>query len=159
MVARKKKDNDPNYLKSKAARLPVVPFSNEAKELYLKCRELDSITQQNLQDIAHRVCGAFGIKMIPVVFDGVQPRQVKQTTRGRMTAKTQGYYMRSFLGSNILIYRLTAARRQVRSPKAAISTLLHELVHYMDYEITGLAKSIHSSGFYWRIGQLTDMLS
>ena len=151
--------NNDNYGKSQKARLPVVNFSDEAKVLYRQCRELDSITQQNLQDLAHRVCGAFRIQMIPIVFDGVQPRQVKQTTRGKMTAKTQGYFRRSCLGSNILIYRLTAARRQQRSPKGAISTLLHELVHYMDYEVNGLAKSIHSSGFYWRIGQLTDMLS
>ncbi len=152
------RDND-NYNKSQKATLPSVNFSREAKKLYHQCRELDSITQQHLQDLAHRVCGAFQIPMIPIVFDGVQPKVVKQSTRGKMSIKTQGHFMRSFLGSNIQIYRWTAARRQQRSPKGSISTLLHELIHYLDYEVTGLVKSIHSSGFYQRIGQLTEMLS
>ncbi len=151
--------NNNNYNKSQKATLPVVNFSREAKELYRQCRELDSISQQNLQDLAHRVCGAFQIPIIPVVFDGVQPKVVKQSTRGKMSIKTQGLFIRSFLGSNIQIYRWTAARRQQRSAKGSISTLLHELVHYMDYEVSNLPKSIHSRGFYNRIRQLTEMLS
>ncbi len=147
---------DENYIKSKEARLPVVGFSDEAKKLYRNCRELSSITQTHLQDLAHRVCGAFGIAMIKVVFDGVQP----SSNDGRkMTVKTQGVFRRSFCGSNIQIYRWTAARRQQRSPKGAIATLLHELVHYLDMEIIGLDKSIHTGGFKWRTSQLTEMLS
>lgn len=147
---------DENYRKSKEARLPVVDFSDEAKKLYRNCRELSSITQTHLQDIAHRVCGAFGIAMIQIVFAGVQP----SSNNGRkMTVKTQGVFRRSFCGSNIQIYRLTAARRQQRSPKGAIETLLHELVHYLDMEIIGLDRSIHTTQFRMRIDQLKNMLS
>lgn len=157
MILREKKmTKDENYRKSKEARLPIVDFSDEAKKLYRECRELGSITQTHLQDIAHRVTGRFQIPMIQIVFDGVQP---SSNDGRRMTLKTQGVFRRSFCGSNIQIYRLTAARRQQRSAKGAISTLLHELVHYLDIEIIGLDKSIHTGGFKWRIGQLTEMLS
>ena len=146
-----------NYNKSQEETLPILSFSFPTKEEYKRGRELEGITEQKLQKIADAICCEFSVPTIPVSFKGIQPHN---SNGRRLTKKTMGVFRRTNFGnSNIQVYRYTAKQKKQYSPKSAISTLLHELCHYFDYRVCGLKKSIHSKGFYNRIGQLVDMLS
>ena len=145
-----------NYIRSREARLPTAVIGNDTKKAYADCRHIEVISEYHLRKLSDLICRDFGVKSIPVDFDGREPHKRKG---GKLSRKTHGTF--SQLGTNrrIHIYKYTAARQQIRASKAATGTLLHEIIHYFDYVITKLSNSIHSSGFYKRIGQLKDMLS
>ena len=146
-----------NYQKSQEETLPTLSFSSPTREEYKRGRELEEITEQKLQRIADAICCEFSVPTIPVSFKGTQPHN---SNGKRLTRRVMGVFRRSGFGdSSIQVYRYTAKQKKQYSPKSAISTLLHELCHYFDYRVCGLKKSIHSKGFYNRIGQLVDMLS
>ncbi len=145
-----------NYELSNIKKLPAKNIPDSLKKLYKKSRELKVITNQTLKEIADNICSVYNIEKIPVMFAGTEPHKVDAKSRLRM--KIMGTHRRSKLGSTIIIYKYTAKQRKIRSAKGAISTLLHELVHYLDYEVCGLQNSIHSKGFYNRIQQLTKAL-
>ena len=146
-----------NYQQSQEQTLPTLSFSTITKKEYERGRELENMTEQQLQIIADAVCSEFGVVQVPISFEGRQPHKHdgKRLKRWKM-----GVHQRTnFENSRIRIYKYTAVRQKQYAPKSAISTLLHELCHYFDYRVCGLRKSIHSAGFYKRIGQLKDMLS
>jgi DNA primase catalytic subunit len=145
-----------NYTISKQAVLPRVRLSDEAKKAYAECVSSSEITENRLVNLCDLVCRDFGVSRIHVEFSGTEPHKRKRNG-GRLSQKTHGIFV---LGQNqrIHIYKYTAARQQVRASKAATHTLLHEIIHYLDYAVLGLTNSIHSSGFYRRIGQLQDLL-
>jgi hypothetical protein len=142
-----------NYEKSKAAELPPVSFGILTRTLYQKCREKDSINGTDLQEIAYRVCGTYQVPPCNVNFSGRQPHNHDGR---RLKRKVFGNYN---TGSHTInIFKLTAVRQQQITPKVALDTLLHELCHHLDLWTVKLSKTIHSSGFYKRIGQLHNML-
>ncbi len=146
-----------NYQQSQQETLPALSFSEIAKKEYEKGRELENITEQQLQKIADAVCSEFKVPCIPIKFKDRQPHKHDGK---RLKRYLLGKHQRTnFENSRIQVYKYTAVRQKQIAPKTAISTLLHELCHYFDYRICGLRKSIHSKGFYNRIGQLRDMLS
>lgn len=146
-----------NYQQSQTKTLPTLSFSEITKKEYEKGRELENITEQQLQKIVDAVCSEFSVSIIPISFEGRQPHKHD----GKRLKRYQlGVHQRTNFGnSRIQIYKYTAIRQKQRAAKGAISTLLHELCHYFDYSICGLRKTIHSKGFYNRIKQLRDMLS
>ena len=145
-----------NYEKSKKATLPTLSFSTITKKEYTKGRELENISERELQRIADAICCEFSVPTIPVSFEGKQPHS---SDGKRVTKKVMGVCRTHFGISSIQVYKYTAKQNKQYAPKSAISTLVHELCHYLDYRVCGLKKSIHSKGFYGRIRQLTDMLS
>ncbi len=151
------KEYQDNYQESQKATLPTLSFSTITKKEYKLGRESENITIQQLQKIADAICSELGVGQVPITFEGRQPHKHD----GKRLKRYQlGVHQRtSFGNSRIKIYKYTAMRQKQRSAKGAISTLLHELCHYLDYNICRLEKSIHSGGFYKRIGQLKDMLS
>jgi hypothetical protein len=52
----------------------------------------------------------------------------------------------------------TAQRRQVVAFKTFLRTLLHEIVHHLDYELLELEDSLHTEGFYKRESSLFHRL-
>ena len=150
-----------NYTKSKTATLPTLSFSTITKKEYTKGRELENISEKELQRIADAICCEFSV---PTILINFKDRQPHKSDGKKITEKTQGIYQRTNFGNEkITVYKYTASRKQQRSPKGAISTLVHELCHYFDFRVIGLTRSPHTGnkdhGFYGRIRQLTDMLS
>jgi len=147
-----------NYTRSKKSKLPTVNIRNDTKKVYADCRHIEVISEFHLKRLSDLICRDFGVESIPVEFEGREPHKKRG---GKLSRKPHGIFSQSGFGTNrrIHIYKYTAARQQIRASKAATSTLLHEIIHYFDYEITKLSNSIHSSGFYQRISQLQDMLS
>jgi len=155
------KEYNDNYIKSKTATLPTLSFSTITKKEYTKGRELENISEKELQRIADAICCEFSV---PTILINFKDRQPHKSDGKKITEKTQGIYQRTNFGNEkITVYKYTASRKQQRSPKGAISTLVHELCHYFDFRVIGLTRSPHTGnkdhGFYGRIRQLTDMLS
>lgn len=147
-----------NYTESQQAVLPTVVIGNDTRAKYAECRGAGTITESQLVQLSDLICRDFGVNRIPVKFEGREPHR---TRGGKLSRKTHGVFRQTTIGTNrrIHIYKYTAARQQVRASKASTETLVHELIHYFDYVVNKLSNSIHSSGFYKRMGQLKDMLS
>lgn len=58
----------------------------------------------------------------------------------------------------ITIWMRTAELRKVVAYRAFVRTLLHEVLHHLDYEHFGLADSFHTEGFYQRESSLAHQL-
>ena len=54
----------------------------------------------------------------------------------------------------ITVWMRTAKRGRVVAFKTFLRTVLHELVHHLDYELLGLADSFHTDGFFKRESSL-----
>lgn len=127
--------------------------SNITKKLFVSLRNKPVTNQKDLQLLADTVCIEFNVAKVNVIFGGVQNNT---QVNGKLKSKTLGtYYTNS---ANIRIFEFTAVRKKEIAPKTAFDTLLHELMHHFDYTILGLRNSLHTSGFYKRIGYLKEML-
>lgn len=60
--------------------------------------------------------------------------------------------------ATITIWMRTAQRRKVVAFKTFLRTLLHELVHHLDYEYLELEDSFHTEGFFKRESSLFHQL-
>lgn len=58
----------------------------------------------------------------------------------------------------ITVWMRTAKRKQVVAFKTYLHTVIHELMHHLDYESLHLADSFHTHGFYKREANLTKQL-
>lgn len=58
----------------------------------------------------------------------------------------------------ITVWMRTAQRRQVVAFKTFLRTLLHEIMHHLDYELLELEDSFHTEGFYKRESSLFRQL-
>lgn len=71
------------------------------------------------------------------------------------SAELHGLYVREEGEPAVIrVWMRTAERHQVVKPKTFLRTLLHELVHHLDYELLELADSFHTQGFYRREASL-----
>jgi len=144
---------DDNYTKSNSIELiPKLKISQITKQFYYQFREQTIISVKDLQHLTNNICMDLGINDIAVTFTGTQPHKHNGK---RLQRKTLGIH-RQHKGINI--YRFTAVRKKQISPKTAIDTLLHEIMHRIDYVIIELTKSIHSKGFYSRLKHLTETI-
>lgn len=76
------------------------------------------------------------------------------------SAELHGLYVREEGEPAVIrVWMRTAERRQVVKPKTFLRTLLHEIVHHLDYELLKLADSFHTQGFYRREASLFRQIS
>lgn len=85
------------------------------------------------------------------VYDERQSHSVKN---GRLMRKTYGTYK----SGSITINNKTAIRQTVVAPKTFLDTLIHEFMHHYDYEVLKLPVSLHTAGFYYRLGDIMKKL-
>ncbi len=108
------------------------------------------VTSTMLQIFANSLCNDINIPQIKIVLFGKQP--------ATNHSKTMGIYVNKNEQKHIRIYQYTAKRFKQIATKTAFDILLHELNHYFDYEIIGLTRSIHTTGFFKRIMNLKNIL-
>jgi hypothetical protein len=60
--------------------------------------------------------------------------------------------------AEITVWMRTAKRRQVVAFRSFLRTLVHELVHHLDYELFMLDETFHTEGFYKRESSLAHAL-
>ena len=81
-------------------------------------------------------------------------RQNHSLKNGRLARKTYGTYK----AGKITISNKTAIRESILAPKTFLDTLLHEFMHHYDYEVLKFPSSLHTAGFYYRLGDITRKL-
>ncbi len=59
----------------------------------------------------------------------------------------------------ITLWMRTAKKNQVVAFRSFLRTLLHELVHHLDYEWLGLEETFHTEGFYKRESSLFHQIT
>jgi hypothetical protein len=65
-----------------------------------------------------------------------------------------GLYEPAYTPPRITLWMRTAQRHQVVAFRTFLRTLLHELLHHLDYEWLRLRESFHTEGFYQRESSL-----
>jgi hypothetical protein len=74
-------------------------------------------------------------------------------------AELHGLYTRDTRGTpKIQLWMRTAQKRRVVAFKTFLRTLLHELMHHLDYELLKLPDSYHTEGFFKRESSLFHQL-
>lgn len=144
-----------NYtLSNSIESLPNIKLSATTKNLFISLREKSKLSQYDLQSVSNAICDDVKVARVTIVYGGVQSNV---QVNGKLKRKTLGTYNTG--STNIRIYEYTAVRKQPVSSKTNLDTLLHELMHHFDCRVLRLQESIHSAGFYKRIGNLkTELL-
>ena len=81
-------------------------------------------------------------------------RQNHSLKDGKLRRKVYGTHK----AGNIVISNKTAIREAVLAPKTFLDTLIHEFMHHYDYEVLKFPKSLHTAGFYYRLGDVMKKL-
>mgnify|MGYP001820976551 CR=1 FL=1 len=93
---------------------------------------------------------------------GVEPVDVKVRARRPKSEESElhGLYEREEgRRALIQIWMRTASRRQVVAFRTFLRTLVHELVHHLDFSLLGLAETYHTEGFFRRESSLGRQLA
>lgn len=81
-------------------------------------------------------------------------RQNHSLKNGKLRRKVYGTYR----AGKIIINNKTAIRQAVLAPKTFMDTLIHEFMHHYDYEVLKFPASLHTAGFYYRLGDVMKKL-
>ncbi len=104
------------------------------------------------QRLAHAICDTC---RVPRLLVKVLSRRPKDDS-----SELHGLYVREEAAVAVIsVWMRTAERRQVVKPRTFVRTLLHELVHHLDYELLKLKDSFHTRGFYRREASLYRQLA
>jgi hypothetical protein len=104
------------------------------------------------QALANAICDDRGVERLVVRVLAKRPKDE--------SAELHGLYVREEdVPAVIRVWMRTAERRQVVKPKTFLRTLLHEIVHHLDYELLKLDDSFHTQGFYRREASLFRQLA
>ena len=143
-----------NYEKSNSIRELNVKFSAEAKSVYKEVRGLDwdSAVEYGLLKLKEVVCRDLKLGEVQLSLLRTEPH--RNTKRGTLKSKLHGL---TNCNDWIKLWTITAKRKQKRSVKGLVETLLHEINHIVDRKILKIA-SIHSGGFYYHLGELDSEL-
>ena len=58
----------------------------------------------------------------------------------------------------VTVWMRTAAKRRVAAFRSFLRTLVHEVVHHLDYELFVLEQTFHTEGFYKRESSIANAL-
>lgn len=142
-------------------------YEKSNKEVFVKYNKLSKKEYEKLynagtgieerqragQKMINYLCDKYNINRVPL--------KVLNAGRQRVgTGEMHGRYNFNpitMIGNYILIYNLTAVKKNVISIKTFIDTLLHEFIHHYDVEFLKI-NTHHSKGFYLRISDLHKKL-
>jgi len=102
------------------------------------------------QVICDEICDALRVGKLRVSVKGVRPVHDD--------AEYHGLYVSRGRVQEISVWMYTAKRRQVVAPRTFLRTLLHEVVHHLDYTLLRLGESFHTEGFFQRESSLVHQL-
>lgn len=144
-----------NYEKSNAVLAIDFPVTRRARLVTKHLLRSRSAAARNElgEELLDELCDCARIDIINLKISDT--RQYHKKRGGRTVFKQYGYYRPS--SKYIYITNRTAVRGQILAPKTFLITLLHEWMHHYDYCKLKL-NSIHTSGFYYRLGSLEHAL-
>ncbi len=103
--------------------------------------------------VAQGICGALGARTPRLEIHAVRPRG--------QTHELHGLYMPEPGEGEppaIRVWMRTARKGRVVAFRTFLRTLLHELLHHLDYEVLELGESFHTEGFFRRESSLFRQL-
>jgi len=102
------------------------------------------------QELASAVCQRLGAPAVTVRVLAARP--------SGDYGELHGLYDPAFSPPRITVWMRTAAKRQVVAFRSFLRTLVHELLHHLDYEVYRFAETFHTEGFFKRESSLTRQL-
>ncbi len=109
-------------------------------------------TEQVTQQFVSMMTQIFGVPSVNV--------RVLERRPSQKWGELHGLYERRgvFQSPRITVWMRTAKREQVVAFKTFLRTLLHEVMHHLDYTYLRLSDSFHTAGFYQRESSLLKQL-
>lgn len=133
-----------------AVRLPYAMDCHEA------VNALEAALRDADQRSVERACRDLAASIVDQL--GAPPVRVKVRARRPLdeTGELHGFYEpgEGRKWAVITVWMRTAKQNRVVAFKSFLRTLLHELVHHLDYEWLGLDETFHTEGFYKRESSL-----
>jgi hypothetical protein len=110
-------------------------------------------TETACGDLTAALCRDLGVPQVTVKVLAARP--------SHDWGELHGLYTRPGTGRRptITVWMRTAQRRQVVSFRTFLRTLIHELLHHLDYDLFKLADSFHTEGFFQRESSLVKQLA
>ena len=104
-------------------------------------------------DLAAALCRDLGVPQVTVKVLAARPSHDWGELHGLYTRPAGNGR------ATITVWMRTAQRRQVVSFRTFLRTLIHELLHHLDYDLFNLADSFHTEGFFQRESSLVKQLA
>jgi hypothetical protein len=125
---------------------PIVGLLREALE-----RDQRGVVEAAAQRLLRGITGALRVEPVEVTVLAVRP--------SLRAAELHGLYTRDGRRPpRIRVWMRTARYRRVVAFRTFLRTLLHELVHHLDYAHLKFAESYHTEGFFKRESSLFSQL-
>ncbi len=131
---------------ARAVNLLPVALSGQYEDAAEHRRKVNKVAQV----ICDEICLALRVSSPKVKVKGVRPIQDAD--------EYHGLYVSEGHSHEITVWMYTAKRRQVVAPRTMLRTLLHEVLHHLDYTALKLEESFHSGGFFKRESSLVHQL-
>ena len=109
-------------------------------------REVESFSQR----LADGVCRRLGVSPVEVRVLAARP--------SGDYGELHGLYEPELAPPRVTVWMRTAAKRRVVAFRSFLRTLIHELLHHLDYEYLRLAETFHTEGFFRRESSLVRQL-
>ncbi len=145
------------YRKSDAVAVIRLPQPTPLKPLAMKLSqalhaENKLLTQRICQALADGITTRLQVPAVRIELLAVRPSDDWGELHGLYTPRS------TRKRAVIQLWMRTAHHKRVVAFKTFLRTLLHELCHHFDYELLGLADSLHTEGFYKRTASLFHQL-
>lgn len=114
--------------------------------------EVPADLQQACQKLADDLLQQMGAPPVQVFVLEVRPSDTYGELHGLYEPSEPPYR------SRVTLWMRTAQQERVVAFRSFLRTLLHELLHHLDYEIFELAETFHTEGFYKRESSLFHQL-
>jgi uncharacterized damage-inducible protein DinB len=146
------------YLRSDAVPRLILPRPAEVRPLVRElARALERNDRPRTESVTERLAlemtRALGAPAVRVEVLAARPHARWGELHGLYTTAT-----RPGAAPRITLWMRTARRKQVVAFRTFLRTLLHELVHHLDYSLLRLGDSFHTQGFYQRESSLFHQL-
>ena len=144
-----------NYEKSNAILAIDFPVTRRARLVtkHLLRSRSAAVRNELGEQLLDELCDCARIDIVNLKI--ADARQYHKRRGKRVVMRQYGYYRPA--SQSIYITNRTAVRGQILAPKTFLTTLLHEWMHHYDHCKLKL-NSIHTKGFYLRLGSLTEVL-
>ena len=131
----------------------AAEFAEEVEQLRAALEsEARTTVERAAQHLADHLTRSFGVRAVRV--------RILERRPSNRYGELHGLYEADNARTKpvITLWMRTVQRRQVVAFKTFLRTLLHELVHHLDYEWLKLEDSLHTEGFYKRESSLLHQL-
>ncbi len=145
------------YRKSDAVREIRVPNARTLLPFVETLREAIETESEHGVRTASRalvdgITGLLGIQPVRVI--------VRRRRPSNDTGELHGYYtLTDERGAQIEVWMRTAANERMVAFRTYLRTLLHEVVHHVDFTSMGLSDSFHTQGFFQRESSLVRQIA